>query len=80
MNEIECARCSWNWIMFEGQTEGDCPFCPEETGGFVFVTETLSGTVSRQLLACLSAVMEFPCNLRAIQGFARGIFVSTRFH
>jgi ribosomal protein S27E len=40
MNEIECARCGWNWIMFEGQTEADCPFCPKELGGFVFVTET----------------------------------------
>lgn len=40
MNEIECERCGWNWIMFEGQTEGDCPFCPKEPWGFVFVTET----------------------------------------
>jgi hypothetical protein len=40
MNEIECARCGWIWIMFEGQTEGDCPFCPEEPGAPVFVTET----------------------------------------
>ena len=38
VNEIECARCGWNWIMFEGQTEDDCPFCPSELGGFVFVT------------------------------------------
>jgi hypothetical protein len=40
MNEIECARCGWNWIMFEGQAEDDCPFCPKEPGGFVFVTAT----------------------------------------
>jgi|LakMenE01Jun11ns_1017448.scaffolds.fasta_scaffold9954257_4 hypothetical protein len=40
MNEIECARCGWNWIMLEGQTVDDCPFCPKEPGGFVFVTET----------------------------------------
>lgn len=39
MEEIECARCGWNWIMFESETEDDCPFCPEETGGFVFVAE-----------------------------------------
>jgi hypothetical protein len=45
MNEIECARCGWNWIMFEGQTERDCPFCPKEPGGFVFVTETETGVV-----------------------------------
>lgn len=38
MNEIECVRCGWNWIMFEGQTEVDCPFCPREPGGYVFVT------------------------------------------
>jgi hypothetical protein len=25
--------------MFEGETEGDCPFCPKEVGGLVFVTE-----------------------------------------
>jgi hypothetical protein len=40
MNEIACALCGWNWIIFEGETEVDCPFCPEEPGGFVFVTET----------------------------------------
>jgi hypothetical protein len=38
MNEIECARCGWNWIMFEGQTEDDCPFCPEFLGGITFQT------------------------------------------
>jgi hypothetical protein len=38
MNEIECARCGWNWIMFEGQTEADCPFCPVEPGGYVLVS------------------------------------------
>ncbi len=36
MIEIECARCAWNWIMFEGQTEADCPFCPPEFGGVCF--------------------------------------------
>ena len=36
MNEIECARCGWNWFMFEGQTEADCPFCPREWGGVSF--------------------------------------------
>jgi hypothetical protein len=29
--------------MFEGEAEGDCPFCPKELGGFVFVTETQGG-------------------------------------
>ena len=38
MNEIECARCGWNWIMFEGQTEADCPFCPANAGEPTFVT------------------------------------------
>ena len=42
MNEIECARCGWNWIMFEGQTEADCPFCPRELGGFVFVAPRIN--------------------------------------
>ena len=36
MNEIECARCGWNWIMFECETEADCPFCPAEPWGFTF--------------------------------------------
>jgi ribosomal protein S27E len=36
MTEIECARCGWNWIMFEGETEVDCPFCPEAIGGYTF--------------------------------------------
>ena len=36
MIEIECARCSWSWIMFESQTEDDCPFCPVEVGGVSF--------------------------------------------
>jgi hypothetical protein len=40
MKAIECARCGWNWIMYEGQTKGDCPFCPKELGGPVFVTKT----------------------------------------
>jgi hypothetical protein len=40
MNEIECTRCGWNWIMFEGQTEGDCPVCPKELWGPVFVSKT----------------------------------------
>jgi hypothetical protein len=44
MNEIDCERCGWNWIMFEGQTKWDCPFCPKEPGGFVFVTDVKSGT------------------------------------
>ena len=39
MNEIECARCGWNWIMSDCQTEADCPFCPKELGGYVFVTK-----------------------------------------
>jgi hypothetical protein len=39
MKEIECARCGWNWILFEGQTEADCPFCPKEPGGYVFITQ-----------------------------------------
>ena len=43
MKEIECARCGWNWIMFEGQTEADCPFCPKEPGGFVFVAPLVVG-------------------------------------
>lgn len=29
--------------MLEGETEGDCPFCPRGTGGFVIVTETPGG-------------------------------------
>jgi hypothetical protein len=39
MKEIECARCGWNWIMFESQSEADCPFCPKEMGGIVFSSE-----------------------------------------
>jgi hypothetical protein len=46
MNQIECARCGWKWIMFEVETEADCPFCPEEPWGFVFVTETQRGVSS----------------------------------
>ena len=38
-------------MMFEGQTEGDCPFCPKVPGGFVFVMETKTGPSSRELLA-----------------------------
>ena len=34
MKVVECARCSWTWIMHEGQTEADCPFCPKELWGF----------------------------------------------
>ena len=50
MNEIECARCGWNWIMLEGQTVDDCPFCPKEPGGFVFVTETQTGVAGGECL------------------------------
>ena len=28
--------------MFEGEAEADCPFCPKEPGGFVFVTASPS--------------------------------------
>jgi hypothetical protein len=38
MNDIECARCGWNWIMFEDQTENHCPFCPKVPWTPVFVT------------------------------------------
>jgi hypothetical protein len=37
MDEIECARCGWNWIMLEGQTENDCPFCPQTPWGYTFI-------------------------------------------
>ena len=40
MKEAECARCGWRWIMYEGETEADCPFCPKKPGRFVFVTGT----------------------------------------
>jgi hypothetical protein len=39
MNEIECARCGWNWMMLEGETEGDCPFCPKDRWGITFSSD-----------------------------------------
>jgi hypothetical protein len=57
MNEIECARCGWNWIMFEGLTEVDCPFCPKEPGGFVFVTETKVAVPGREWVKRTSTLL-----------------------
>lgn len=37
VREIVCVRCGWSWIMFTGETEADCPFCPSEPWGIVFI-------------------------------------------
>jgi hypothetical protein len=37
MDEITCDKCGWSWLKMEGQIESDCPFCPQDPGGFVFV-------------------------------------------
>lgn len=37
MNEITCKKCGWNWLRLDEQSESDCPFCPEEPWGFVFI-------------------------------------------
>jgi hypothetical protein len=37
MKEIECGRCGWNWIRLVEDTEANCPFCPEDLWGFVFI-------------------------------------------
>lgn len=55
MNDIECKRCGWGWILFEGRAEDDCPLCPDEPGLPLFVSGTTSGAEPTQNLAITPA-------------------------
>jgi len=52
MNEIECDRCGWNWIMYEGEAEADCPFCPKTLGVCTFTTTQQSEQRSSSGFEC----------------------------
>jgi hypothetical protein len=39
MVEILCSKCGWLWLLNEGETEADCPFCPKHIGDLVFDTD-----------------------------------------